>query len=681
MSANKPAHTNQLIHETSPYLLQHAHNPVDWHPWGEEALQKAREEEKLLIVSIGYSACHWCHVMEHESFEDEEVAAFMNKHFVSVKVDREERPDIDQVYMNAVQLLSGRGGWPLNCLALPDGRPVYGGTYFPKVQWMDMLKQVLTYVKENPEDTEEMAQRLTHGIRSQESIYVAESADAYDITDLEKVFEHWKNTLDFDDGGSRGAPKFPLPSGYRYLLFHHYLTGNSDALKAVQVTLQKMAHGGIFDQLGGGFARYSVDATWKVPHFEKMLYDNAQLIGLYSEAYRSTGEALFLEVAEETTSFVMRELRSPEGMFRSALDADSEGVEGKYYVWTAAELKEVFGDDAAVMMDYYRATESGNWEQGVNILMRTEEPGKLADRHGITVEALERMVSNARVELLAQRERRVRPGLDDKILASWNALMISGLVEVYKATGKKDHLESAIGAARFMTEKMRTEEGGLFRSYKAGRATIPAFLDDYAFLISALTGLYQVTFEEKWMIDAKLFTEYVIRHFYDKNSGMFFYTSDQDPDLIARKMEVTDNVIPAASSEMAKNLFLLGHFFGDGSYVDMAKQMLNNVRDHAMEGAMYYSNWDVLMAWFAREPVEVAIAGRDAGKVRERFLREYLPGMFLMGGTQHSSLPLMQDKFVEGKTMIYVCEQKTCRKPTEDVDEALEMINESKPED
>ena len=674
MHVNKSLHTNQLIHETSPYLLQHAHNPVNWYPWGETALKKAREEEKLIIISIGYSACHWCHVMERESFENDAVAEFMNNHFVSIKVDREERPDIDQVYMNAVQLLSGRGGWPLNCLALPDGRPIYGGTYFPKEQWMDMLKQVHTYVKENPEGTEEMANRLTHGIRSQEAIYTAESADPYNLEDLEEIFENWKHQVDFEMGGSRGAPKFPLPSGHRYLLFHHYLTGDKEALRAVKVTLDKMAHGGIFDQIGGGFARYSVDATWKVPHFEKMLYDNAQLVSLYSEAYRSTGLDVYRKVAEETVTFVIRELRSPEGAFWSALDADSEGEEGKYYVWTSQELKDLLGDDAAPIMDYFGATGAGNWEKGVNILLRNDEPGKIAARHGISLEELELKVSNARVKLLAEREKRVRPGLDDKILASWNAMMISGLVEAYKSSGKKYHLDSAVKTAGFILEKMQTSEGGLFRSYKEGKATIHAFLDDYAFFIASLISLYQVTFDEKWLISAKQFTEYVISHFHDKNTGMLFYTSDQDPELIARKMEVTDNVIPAASSEMAKNLFLLGHYFEKQTFVEMAKKMLDNVREHARDGAMYYSNWDVLMAWFAKEPYEVAITGPDAGGIREKFHRQYLPDVILMGGQKESTLPLLKSKFVQGKTMIYVCEQKTCRKPTEDFDEAMNMI-------
>lgn len=674
MQKDKPSHTNQLIHETSPYLLQHAYNPVDWHPWGEEALRKARDEEKLIIISIGYSACHWCHVMERESFEDDAVAEFMNEHFVSIKVDREERPDIDQVYMNAVQLMSGRGGWPLNCLALPDGRPIYGGTYFPKEQWLDMLRQVLQYVKENPDGTEEMANRLTHGIRSQESIYTSERADPYKPDDLEEIFENWKHQVDFEMGGTRGAPKFPLPSGHRYLLFHHYITGDQEALRAVKVTLGKMAHGGIFDQVGGGFARYSVDATWKVPHFEKMLYDNAQLVSLYSEAYRSTGLDIYREVAEETVTFVMRELLSSEGAFWSALDADSEGVEGKYYVWTAEELQELLGDDAVIIMDYYHATGVGNWEKGVNILLRNEEPGKVADRHGISMEELKLKVSNARVELLAARERRVRPGLDDKILASWNALMISGLLEAYKTSGNKAHLESAIQSAGFILDKMQTSEGGLFRSYKEGKATIHAFLDDYAFFIAALISLYQVTFDEKWLISARKLAEYVISHFHDKGSGMFFYTSDQDPELVARKMEVTDNVIPAASSEMAKNLFLLGHYFEKQDFVEMAKQMLDNVREHARDGAMYYSNWDVLMAWFAKEPFEVAITGPDADDIREKFLRQYLPDVLLTGGEKESTLPLLKDKFVKGKTMIYVCKQKTCRKPTDDFDEALGMI-------
>ncbi|MFC2152152.1 thioredoxin domain-containing protein, partial [Bacteroidota bacterium] len=388
MKAAKHKFTNQLINESSPYLLQHAHNPVNWYPWGKEALDKAKKENKLIIVSIGYAACHWCHVMEHESFEDEEVANYMNENFIAIKVDREERPDIDQVYMNAVQLLAGRGGWPLNCITLPDGRPIYGGTYFPKDQWLDMLKQVSAFVKQNPEKTEQQAKALTQGIQTSEIEYSNKQNVEFLKNDLTDIFKFWKRGIDFTNGGHHGAPKFSLPIGYQFLLHYHYLSNNADALLAVTSTLDKMANGGIYDQIGGGFARYSVDEYWKVPHFEKMLYDNAQLISLYSNAYQQTKNLNYEIIVTETLEFIQRELTSEEGGFYSSLDADSEGVEGEFYIWTFNELKQVLGDKADLIIDYYNITEGGNWEHGQNILLKSDNNNKILDKYKITEDEL-----------------------------------------------------------------------------------------------------------------------------------------------------------------------------------------------------------------------------------------------------------------------------------------------------
>lgn len=674
MQNEKPTYTNHLINSTSPYLLQHAHNPVDWYPWGEEALEKAKAENKLLLISIGYSACHWCHVMEHESFEDTAVANYMNKHFVCIKVDREERPDIDQVYMHAVQLLTGRGGWPLNCIALPDGRPVYGGTYFPKAQWLDMLEQVKEFTIKNPGETEEQARLLTEGIRSGEMIYTAKEKPVFSKAELGKMFDDWKGHIDFREGGTAGAPKFAMPVGLQYVLFYHYLTGDAEALKAVVVTLNKMADGGIYDQVGGGFARYSTDAYWKVPHFEKMLYDNAQLVSLYAAAYLQTGEAYYKRIAEETLEFIQREMTSPEGGFYSALDADSEGEEGKYYVWTQDEIKEVLGKQAPLIIEYYNVLASGNWEHGVNILHKTQSDAAIAKKYAITETELLREITDAKKKLLAARANRVRPGLDDKILTSWNAMMLKAYVDAYRAFGNREYLDIALKNAAFINTKMKMQDGRLNRNYKNGRSDINGFLDDYAFTASACIALYQATFDMQWLEEAVQIAEYALLHFYDAESGMMFYTSDLDPPLIARKMELSDNVIPASCSEFAKNLFILGNYFDRDDFRKKSAAMAMAVKQDVLKHGQYYANWAMLIAWLAYEPFEVAIVGSDFEPVRRSLDAHYLPDAFLMGGKDEGILPLLENKLVPGQTTIYVCRNKVCQLPVTDVKSALQQM-------
>jgi len=504
MTTVQNKYTNSLIHESSPYLLQHAHNPVHWYPWGDEALEKARKENKNMIISIGYAACHWCHVMEHESFEDEKVANYMNEHFVAIKVDREERPDIDQIYMTAVQLLTERGGWPLNCIALPDGRPIYGGTYFRKEQWLDMLSHVSEFIEQNPDKAEEQAKYLTSGIINNELIYADAISEKPDVTlnDLEDVFYDFKSNIDFTHGGYGGAPKFPMPTGYQFLLHYYYLSGNKEALKAVNTTLNKMAAGGIYDQIGGGFSRYSTDEVWKVPHFEKMLYDNAQLVSLYSAAYQLTKDPAYKTVVAETLNFINRELTSPEGGFYSSLDADSESVEGKFYVWTLDELQFVLGAKAGLVKDYYQVTQKGNWENNQNILFKTDDDKKIANTYKITEEELMIRIKEAKELLLAARSKRVRPALDDKILTAWNALMLKGYCDAYRTFDEPEYLKMALRNADFILQNMKAEDNGLSRNYKNGKATIAAFLDDYAFTISAFISLYRVTFDEQWLNQA-----------------------------------------------------------------------------------------------------------------------------------------------------------------------------------
>jgi len=675
MNSTEHKFTNQLINESSPYLLQHAHNPVDWYPWGEKALEKAKKENKLIIISIGYAACHWCHVMEHESFEDEEVANFMNKHFVSIKVDREERPDIDQVYMNAVQLITGRGGWPLNCIALPDGRPIYGGTYFPKEQWLDMLNQVLNFVKQNPEKIEKQAQSLTQGVQASELINMNTEKSKFSKDDLNTIFINWNRTIDYKNGGSKGAPKFPLPVGYQFLLQYNYLTKNDDALIAVTTTLDKMANGGIYDQVGGGFARYSVDELWKVPHFEKMLYDNAQLVSLYSSAYQKTKNPNYKNIVRETLAFIERELTSNEGGFYSSLDADSEGEEGKFYVWTKNKIIETLSSKSDLIIDYYNITEDGNWEDGKNILLRISNKKSILDKYQITEKELLKQIFEAKYILLNEREKRIRPSLDDKILTSWNAIMLKAYVDAYRVFDDEKYLVTALKNADFIKSKIKTKDNRLHRNYKGGKASINGFLDDYAFTIAAFVSLYQATFDEKWLIEARDLLDYTLVHFYNKTSGMFYYTSDIDPALIARKMELMDNVIPASNSEMAKNLFILGKYFYNDEYILKSEKMLSNVKENALKSGAYFANWDVLMAWFASDPYEIAIVGKDFKAKRKELDQHYLPNVFLFGGKNEGSLSLLKNKNIKGQTTIYVCKNKTCKLPAIEIEEALKQIN------
>jgi uncharacterized protein YyaL (SSP411 family) len=685
---HKHKFTNHLINESSPYLLMHAHNPVDWYPWGEEALAKAKKENKLLIISIGYAACHWCHVMEKESFSDVEVAKVMNENFVCIKVDREERPDIDQVYMDAAHILTGSGGWPLNAVALPDGRPVFAATYFPKDRWVSILNQIHKIYTEDPDKVVQQANSITNGIRQSGAITFNPAKPEFDANFPDLVVENWQHQFDLQWGGERKAPKFPLPIGYRYLMTYYYLTRHQTVLetaqgdrafKALNVTLDRMAMGGIYDQAGGGFARYSTDMYWKVPHFEKMLYDNGQLTSLYSYAYQLTKNPLYKNVVYETLEFVERELMSPETArggkgFYSSLDADSEGVEGKFYVWTEKEIREVLGDDAALISDYYNITAQGNWEHGNNILFRTASDKDFAASKKISEEELREMVKRANKKLLKARTKRVRPPLDDKILTAWNGLMLTGYVDAYRVFGDERFLKRALENAKFMVNNMMDKDGRLNRSYKDGRSSINAFLDDYAFAIQAFISLYQGTFDEQWLFKADLLMKYTLAHFYDEKTRMFYYTSDLDPQLIARKMEVSDNVIPSSNSQMALNLYLLGEFFYNEDYTKKSLHMLNNVKDDVGRHGPYFANWGLLLIYFTYPPAEVAIVGDDWAAKRKELDRRFLPLMLLMGGKTEGKLPLLEDKLVKGRTTIYVCRNRACRLPVTDTEAALKQL-------
>ncbi|MEO6721409.1 MAG: thioredoxin domain-containing protein [Ferruginibacter sp.] len=515
---------------------------------------------------------------------------------------------------------------------------------------------------------------MATGIRGSELVKVNTSKSEYKLTDLNSVFNNWKKNIDFTNGGNTGAPKFPMPVGNQFLLRYYFLTKNDDALKAVKTTLNKMEAGGIYDHVGGGFARYSTDAVWKVPHFEKMLYDNAQLTSLYASAYQLTKDPLYKKVVYETLEFIDRELTSPVGGFYSSLDADSEGEEGRFYVWTKGEMKTFLGDNAALAIDYFNVTDKGNWEEGKNILYKSGDDNTIAKKYNITPIELSKRITEAKKILLAERAKRIRPALDDKILTSWNALMIKGYTDAYRAFGEQRFLDAALKNAAFILKNVQSKDYRLNRNFKDGKSSINAFLDDYAFTIDAFIALYQATFDEKWLNEAQHLLGYTLSHFYDAPSGMFYYTSDTDPALIARKMEIADNVIPSSNSAMAKNLFILGQYFYNDDYIHKASAMLSNVKQDAVNGRAYYANWDILMAWLAAEPFEVAIVGNDYAAKRKEFDKYYLPNVFLSGGNSEGSLSLLEGKLVPGKTTIYVCRNKSCKLPVTEVGKAIEQI-------
>ena len=663
-------YTNELVHETSPYLLQHAHNPVNWMPWGDKAWSKARAEDKLVIVSIGYSACHWCHVMEHESFEDMVVAKIMNDHFVSIKVDREERPDVDQIYMDAVQIITGHGGWPLNAICLPDGRPIYAGTYFQKENWKQVLLYMTDYFKNNRDEVMERATEITKGIKVMDRIPFVKDT-TFNESERTQMFSKIDSVWDYELGGRRGAPKFPMPVTMQYLLQNYHYTKNEKALQAVTVTLDNMMAGGIYDHVGGGFARYSVDGEWTIPHFEKMLYDNAQLMSLYSQAYQITQDESYLDVITQTWLFIEREMTNESGGFYSALDADSEGVEGKFYVWEYNELRDILGMDFEEFCKYYDVTEEGNFEDGlINLRLRNLYPKEVME--GISVWKPSMQVW--RPKLLSERNKRIRPGLDDKILTSWNALMIKGYVDAYNATGSESFIEPAIRNAKFILRNCIKPDGSIFRNYKNGRSTINGFLDDYSFTIEAFIALYQATYDEAWLEEAKRLADHAVQHFYSAEKGVFFYTSINDDPLIARKSETSDNVIPSSNSSIAKGLFQLGHYYENENYLRISRQQMMNMKEYAMTHTAFYANWAILMDWFITEPYEIAIAGERASELRKEFSSHYLPSCIWSGTVNNSSLPLLKDKIKNGETWIYVCRNKTCGLPVKTVGEALGQL-------
>ncbi|MDG1757492.1 MAG: thioredoxin domain-containing protein [Bacteroidia bacterium] len=664
-------HTNQLIKETSPYLLQHAHNPVDWHAWNPENLSEAKKLNKPVLISIGYSSCHWCHVMEHESFENEEVAQYMNDHFYCIKVDREERPDVDQIYMTAANIITGRGGWPLNCFTLPTGEPFHAGTYYPSKDWLRLLKNISDQYQSNFDKIKEYAQKLTRGIQLQETAISDQIAQKLDPNVLDEMVNSWENNWDYENGGMKKAPKFPMPSNYDFLISYTHWSEDKSIDEFIDISLTKMAYGGIFDQIGGGFSRYSVDKIWKVPHFEKMLYDNAQLLTIYARAYQKTKNPLFKQVMDKTIQWLEREMRDNSGLFYSALDADSEGEEGKYYVWKSDNIKTILGSNFDLAASYYEIDKKGQWEHQNNILLRDIDDAQIKAEFQLSTKELEEKITHINQKLLERRIQRIPPGLDDKCLTSWNSMMVSGLVDAYKATKNEHYKKLAIQALDTILE-IQMEDSNLWHSYKNGQSTIPGMLEDYAFLIKACIDAFSIISNETYINIAKRLTEIAMNKFYDAEKELFYFNETNE--LIVRTTEVHDNVIPATNSVMANNLLHVGLIYGNSRFIEIAENLVGKVQSNMASYPSGYSNWSKTHLAISKPFYEVVIIGKNAEEVASKFRQTFHPNTLVLFSTSDSDLPMFKNRFKANETLIYVCQKGVCKLPVKTIEEALELI-------
>lgn len=666
---------NRLSTQTSPYLLQHAHNPVDWFPWGDEAFEKARTEDLPLLVSIGYSACHWCHVMERESFEDPATAEIMNRNFVNVKIDREERPDLDHIYMDAVQAIAGNGGWPLNVFLTPEGKPFYGGTYFPPVSaynrpsWTNLLQNISTAFREKRKEIESQANDITNHIGGSDPFGLDDQASPgliqFPKEQCETVFKNLMETADRRHGGFGPAPKFPQTFSIRFLLQHYYYTRSDPALEQACLSLDKMIYGGIHDQLGGGFARYSTDAEWLAPHFEKMLYDNALLITTMSEAYQLTRKPHYRETIIQTMEFIARELSAPGGGFYAALDADSEGVEGKYYVWDKSETDTLLGQNAASFSAFYDITEKGNWE-GKNILRIKNPLSRIPEE----IDRLCRQI------LMEARNRRVRPQLDDKILLGWNALMITAACKAFAALGISEYRKLAVETMSFIEEKL--QGAGIFRffhTYKQGMAAIPAFLDDYACLIEAYIQLQEITGNGAYLKKALELTKWVLVNFSDDETGYFFFTHEKQEDVIVRKKEVYDGAVPSGNSVMATNLLYLGITFDIDEWKQRSAGACRGLNAAILKCPGSFGIWATLLNALSYEMYEIVLSGEKKEGKHVEFLAEFVPNrIFQLTSINHADFPLLGKKPVTGLSQFFLCRHYSCQQPVTEVNELLRLM-------
>ena len=682
--------TNRLAKETSPYLLQHAENPVDWYPWGEEALARAKAEDRPILLSVGYSACHWCHVMERESFEDPAIAGLMNENFVCIKVDREERPDIDSIYMAAVQAMTGQGGWPMTVFLTPDGEPFYGGTYFPPNDrgGMPGFPRVLSALAEAYRDrrsdvtstTEQLIQRMRQGSSTVKSLEPLTSDLMY------SAFRGIAGNFDDVNGGAGTQPKFPQPMTYEFLLRYYLRSEDADALDIVELTLEKMSAGGIYDQIGGGFHRYSTDSLWLVPHFEKMLYDNALLVKLYLHAYQVTRKPLYRRIIEETLDYVSREMTSPEGGFYSSQDADSEGVEGKFFVWSADELDEVLGDrDGVIARRYYDVTPEGNFE-GRNILHIVRPAEDIAAEFKLSVEELDGIIVDAKGKLLKARGERIAPGRDDKVLTSWNAMMLRAFAEAASVLDRPDYGSVARRNAEFLLDQLRPD-GRLLRTYKDGEAKLNGYLEDYAFLIDGLVALHEFTFEARWLTEAVSLTGQMVELFWDDSTGQFFDTGSDHEALVVRPRDFSDNATPSGNSMATDVLLKMAVITGNVEYERKAVAGLRSVREMMLQFPAAAGNWLSALDFYLSSAKEIAIIGEraaeDTSALVAEVYRHFLPNRVFLGlsgaeGEDVSSLagmPLLEGRErVEGRATAYVCENYVCNLPTSDAKELARQL-------
>ena len=668
--------SNRLISETSPYLLQHAENPVEWFPWGPEAFATARREDKPVFLSVGYSACHWCHVMEHESFEDDATAALMNRHFVAIKVDREERPDIDAIYMDAVQALTQHGGWPMSVFLTPDGVPFYGGTYFPdKARYgMPSFSEVLSRIAELWETSRgeilEAGAGLTASLK-QEHAAGAGSGHVAEAGTLDAALSSLSQSFDSANGGWGGAPKFPQPTVVEFVLRRFQATGDERLLAMVTKTLDAMARGGIYDQLGGGFHRYATDAVWLVPHFEKMLYDNAQLARLYLHAWQVTGDESYRRIVTETLDYVAREMRDVGGGFYSAQDADSEGEEGAFFVWTPAEIRAVAehacadpAGDTALFMAAFGVAPGGNFE-GKSILHAAQDHAEIARRHGMTAAEVEYRVENLRGALFEQREQRVKPGLDDKVLASWNGLMLAAFAEAGRVLHRDDYLAIAQENAAFVLAQMRAPEGRMLRTWKGGRAKLNGYLEDYAHYADGLLELYQATFEPRWFQAARDLGDAILEHFADPAGG-FFDTSDDHEALLLRPQGIQDGAVPSGGAMAASVLSRLAEYTGEGRYADAAAEALGAQQSMMVRAPHGLAHWLAALDFMLAPPQGLAIVGDDPGPLLAVARARFRPNLVVAAGPsgQDLGIALLEGReAIDGRATAYVCRDFSCEQP------------------
>lgn len=662
---------NRLINETSPYLLQHAYNPVQWYPWSEEALERAIKEDKPILVSIGYSACHWCHVMERESFENEDTAAIMNEHFINIKIDREERPDLDHIYMDAVQAMTGGGGWPLNVFLTPDKKPFYGGTYFPPVNaynrmsWRQVLASVNDAFKHKRDEIDTQAYNLTEHLQASNSfgISTAGSNKVFTQENAKLMAENMLKAADKTWGGFGRAPKFPQTFSLQYLLQYYYYSNNQEAWQQVKLSLDKMIQGGIYDHIGGGFARYSTDEKWLAPHFEKMLYDNALLLSVISEAYQLSGDITYRSVIEQTIEYVEREMLSPEGGFYSALDADSEGVEGKYYTWSWQEIHDALDDKAELFCNVYDIKEEGNWEH-TNIIWLPVTIKEAAEKNRFSYDVLENLLKICRQELFNVREKRVRPGLDDKILLGWNALMISAYCKAYTALDEEKYLQNAVRSIQFL-EKNLKDGNKWYHSWKENTPKYPAFLDDFAYLIQAYIHLHEVTGEISYLPQAKELLLYTIEEFDEEETGFFYYTGQSQKDVLLRKKEVYDGAVPSGNAIMALNLYYLAVIYNESKWRTRAEDMVQSLGSAIVRYPTSFGVWAFLLQQITRGWNEIAIVGTTAKSYLNQVNHIYLPGkVSMITDKENNEYALMENKSPKNdETLLYWCSNYSCSAP------------------